>query len=1194
MKCPQCGAENQLKNKFCPECGCRLTASAAEPRIELVKKEIPATLVQKIRLTKDAASQERKNVTVVFTDISGFTSLSEKLDPEELTLLMNDCFKKLSTCIYRYEGIIDKFIGDCIMAIFGAPITHEDDPERAVLACLDMQTALDEINGRLDPAIKKLAIHSGINSGEVIAGKIGSDLQMEYTVMGDTVNVAQRLKDIAAPGTILVGPETYDRTRYAFQYQIREPVALKGKAETVRTYQVIGRAWGTEFGPTAFHSDLIGRKEELELLKNASRRLRQGKSSIILLKGEIGVGKSRLLYEFKKHLSVSAEPLTIIDDRGLSYESSIPFKSFADSIFRYLTLGTEKLPDDPGPVIRSRVKELLADAEGDAGPYLYRVLGLKLTEAEMDKIRFLDSHSLQLQIFLAASQLFEKIAAIQPLVIIIDDIQWFDSASLELISFLLAGVKNNNVAFYFSYRVSDMAPIKPFLAALEKDYPDCRTEIVLGNLDAEDSRRLIDHLTADRLPESVCRYIIEKSSGNPFFIEEIARNIMESGRLEKPEALAADEIAIPGSIESAITARIDGLPREAKYLLKIASIIGRSFPRALLEEVVKEKEILDHTEELEKKEFLVRMIKDQHVHYAFRHPLFHEVSYHSILKSERTVYHRLIAETLEKRVQKEIEGYYAILGHHYLQAQDPVRALPYLKQAGDEAAGLYANDEALRLYGLALDIAAEDQERTELLIKMAGILLLTGRLQEAKKHLESALALNPNPAQQALINTRRAKILEITGHTDETIALFEQILNSAPERTSPFLITVYYDFASVVLEARSDYARSRQLVDAGLALAGQIKDQRLIAEGLRTMGQLLYRQGAGREALEYLIRAGEYFNQLKDQAGLAGLHLLTASVYRMQGDLKHAIASAQQAIEGFERIGNRRLAAIGHNNLGTYYDLTGDQDQALIHYEKSLAVRQLLGDRKGEAIAYSNLALIKEQQGETETALKYFLQALTIMEEINDVRGIINTELSLFKIHLSRMELDEAKRLMDRLQAQSRSLQDKLQLSDIMHDQGYYYLVTGDLDRAREILDQALELVDQETDRHRRVNILNTRIEVALQQSDSRALIMAQEAFTASKQSQMKKQEIISRRLLGTAQIRYGDREEGLRQLREGLRLSEQYRLPVETAYLLAELGQALGNEEGRDLLARSRDLFRRSGIELEARRVDAWLRGHD
>src|SRR4030042_2466260 len=368
MKCPGCGAENPPKNKFCGECGAKLIA-ASQDRIDLVRKDIPESLVKKILLTKDNIEKERKDVTVIFADISGFTSMSEKLDPEELTNIMNECFRKLSTMVYRYEGIIDKFIGDCIMAIFGAPVTHEDDPERAILACLDMQNALDDININLKAGFKTLTIHSGVNTGKVIAGKVGSDLQMDYTVMGDTVNVAQRLKDLSPPSTIYVGPETYNRARHAFDFMPLEPTRLKGKIETIRPYETLGRKLGSEYGSGAIHSDLIGRDQEMEQLKKGVDALTEKKSAIHIIKGEMGVGKSRLLYEFKKYLTITARNVTLLDSRGISYESSIPLKSFSDTIRSFLLSGDNRPADMNDSVIKHRLQQLIAD-DKEIIPYL--------------------------------------------------------------------------------------------------------------------------------------------------------------------------------------------------------------------------------------------------------------------------------------------------------------------------------------------------------------------------------------------------------------------------------------------------------------------------------------------------------------------------------------------------------------------------------------------------------------------------------------------------------------------------------------------------------------------------------------------------------------------------------------------------------------------------------------------------------
>lgn len=1192
MKCPQCGAENQTKNKFCPECGCSLQTAASHNRIELVKKEIPESLVHKIKLTKDSIQKERRNVTVAFTDISGFTTMSELLDPEELTLLMNDCFKNLSMMVYRYEGIIDKFIGDCIMAIFGAPITHEDDPERAILACLDMQLALNEINARLDPAIKKLAIHSGINSGEVIAGKIGSDLQMEYTVMGDTVNVAQRLKDIAQSGTVLVGPETYNRAKYAFDFLSQDPVQLKGKLETVKTFEVVGRKWGSEYGLSAFRSDLVGRDKEFDKLKSGLQDFLNKKASISLIKGDIGVGKSRLLYEFKKHLAVAAPQLTIFDDRGLSYESSIPFKSFSDCIARYLTARETKTSENPDQLIRARVRELLGVEADDIGPYIYKLLGLELTASETEKVRFLDGHSLQLQIFLAVAALFERSAAAAPAIIIIDDIQWYDSASLELINFLIAGVKQNTISFVLSYRLGYVDPIQKFLDGIRGNYGAVTTEINLVNLSPDDSLRLIDNLVGGKLSEQLKKFILEKSSGNPFFIEEIVRNIIESGRLAQAGTLTERDIHIPGSIDAAITSRIDGLDKEAKYLLKIAAILGRSFPRALLEEIVREKEILIHVDDLEHAEFLVRINKNNQPHYAFRHPLFQEVGYNSILKSERVIYHKIIAETIETKFQGRLEGYYATLAEHYYQCHNLEKAVPYSIKAGDEAAGLYANEEALINYQKALRNAGSGPDRNAVLEKIADIQFLTGQVEEARKNYQSLLDQAADPLTKARIAGQIAWILENTGQLDESIALLEKTIKGIAHIESPVLITLNNKLATILIEAKADHQKALDLIEKSLRIAEQIGDKTLMAEGRRMKGHALYRMGAGREALAVLQEAIQLFEAENNQAGLASLYVLMASVCRMLGDLNHAILYGQKGIEGNQRIGNRRMVAVGYNNLGTYYDLDGDPEKALHYYEKTLAIRRILGDKKGEAIAYSNMGILKNQIGEIEAAVEYFIKTKEIMEEINDVRGMIHTYHSLAKIYSRRDQRDTALDYLNRAATLGRNVDDHLLQIDIHEQFGVFYTEFGDLEKAGVEIQTACDLARSEQDKFRLYYVLVDLTEYLFMRKDPKALESAQEAVTVIRELKVQKEEADALRILGKIQaLLSGEYDRGLETVRQALAMAEGsgYKMIIPLCQeTLGEILLAKGDpDRAREYLIPAREHFVRISDVRMTRKID-------
>lgn len=1157
MRCPKCGAENPLKNKFCGECGTRMQ-SVASDRMEIVKKDIPESLLKKINLTKDTVQKERRDVTVVFADISGFTTMSEKLDPEELTLLMNECFRKLGAMVYRYEGIIDKFIGDCIMAIFGAPVTHEDDPERAILACLDMQSALNEINENLDPALKKLTIHAGVNTGEVIAGKIGSDLQMEYTVMGDTVNTAQRLKDIALSGSSLVGPETYNRSRHAFDFMALEPVHLKGKEEKVRPYEVIGRKWGSEFGLGAVHSDLIGRDSELTHLKTGYTQLRKGRSSIYIIKGEIGVGKSRLLFEFKKFITISAPDIALIESRGVSYESSIPLKTFADALRHYFMSGDISTADPREDIVKEKLRVVFPDEQeaGDVLPYLYRMMNMTLEPQDREKVEHLDSHALQLQTFLAVTSLFENITKNKPMLLIIDDIQWLETTTIELVNFLLPLIQQNRTSIYLCYRVGTILSIKKLLATIDREYKDLVQEIEIRNLSAEYSAQLIDNLIGQEIPEQLKAYIIARSGGNPFFIEEIVRRIIESGAMKQKD-ITSETIQIPGSIDAAVTSRIDSLGKEPKYLLRIASIIGRSFPQELLEHVVKDREIYQHIDDLVASEFLVNIKKDNKPFYAFRHAMFQEVAYKGLLKSERTIYHKLIAETIENDFTEKIEGYFASLAYHYHHSGNVKKALQYSIKAGDEAAGLFANEEALGFYNQALASAETNETRAALLEKIADIELLIARIQNAHDHFARALELEEDISARARLIERIARVLEQTGRLDESIAVMEKGVRTMEGADSPGLVTLLYTLSNILLESKAETQRAAELVDQGLAIARKLKDRRLYAEGLRAKAHTLWRQGKNQEALDLVKESQVIYEELNDVKVMPFVLLLVAAIHRAVGNVTAAIEYVKQAIEYGERIGNKRVLAMCYNNIGAYYSFLGEHLMAIDYTRKNVMIRERIGDKKGEGIGLMNIGLMYKYLGQHDKVLDAYLRALDLFESINEIRSTITAYELIGSFYVSHGNKEKALELYNKSYEMAKKTGDPALIADAFFRYGDYYLDVADLERAEEYLNKTQETLSDTADMHILSDLYSDFADLYIRRKDPRAVEYAEKALTYAVESKIKNNEMLAMRNLGRAQaLVAGNIDEGLRNIKRSVSIAVEGSAVEQYAHGLFALGE--------------------------------------
>ncbi len=1159
MKCPKCKAENPPKNKFCGECGYRLQTSIKEDRMDIIKKDIPESLVKKIILTKDTIEKERKDVTVIFADISGFTTMSEKLDPEELTILMNKCFRRLGVMIYRYEGIIDKFIGDCIMAIFGAPVTHQDDPERAILACLDMQNALKEINDNLDSSLEKLTIHSGINTGVVIAGKVGSDLQMDYTVMGDTVNVAQRLKDISPPGSILIGKETYDRSRHAFDFMPYEPVQLKGKKEKVTPFEVIGRKWGSEFGLGAVHSDIIGRNQEIDALRHGYTDLTKTRSSVFVIKGEIGVGKSRLFYEFKKFLTMSAPDIALIDSRGISYESSIPLKSFADSLRHFLYADVSSGLEISETPIRERLKSLLADEADDITPYLLKMMNMTLDKDQMEKVLHLDSHSLQLQIFLAVATLFEKVTAESPLILMIDDIQWLDSTTVEIVNFLLPMVKKNKFSLYLSYRIGDISNIQALLDTIFDEYKDYAIELDLKNLDPEYSSQLIDNLASQEISESLRKFIIAKSGGNPFFIEEIVRRLIESGKLAKGDKLAPDSIQIPGSIDAAVTSRIDNLNKEAKYLLKIASIVGRSFPQELLKEIVKEKESYQHIDELEAAEFLVKINKENEIFYAFRHALFQEVAYNSLLKSERIIYHKVIAETIEEKFKEKIDSYLGALVHHYYTGKIFDKALHYSIKAGDEAAGLYANEEALSYYNQALSVAEDQPQKALILEKIGDIEFMIGRVEDSLKHYREANKLAKDKSQEAHSIAKIAKVLEQIGKLDESIDIMYKAIKATEGSETPGVVELHYNLSNILIESKAESEQAMTLVDKGIAIAKKICDKHFQAEGMRAKAHILWRLGKNEETLGLLKKAQAIYEELGEIKVLPYLFLLVAAVYRAMGNINAAIEFVRKTIDIAKKIGDRRVMAMGYNNIGVYYVFLGDYQTSIDFTEKNVEIRRQLADKKGEGIGLMNIGLTYRYLGKYEIVLDYYNKAKDLFESINDIRCTITVYKLIASVLMLKKHTKEARAYFEKALKIAKTTKEKGLVGEALFSYGEYFCDIGDLKKAQGLYEQAEPMLLECDDKHMLSELYASWADIYIKTQDGKALQYAEKSLKYGLETKIKNTEIRSLRIFGRAQALVGDNPpEGIKNIKRSIGIAKEINGLTQMAHSLYALGEVL------------------------------------
>lgn len=539
---------------------------------------------------------ERKQVTVMFADISGFTAMSEKLDPEEVRSMINGCFERLGAVIDQYGGHIDKFIGDEIMALFGAPVAHENDPERALRAALDMMAALETFNAEhADMIPKPLKLHFGINSGLVIAGGIGTHQRQDYSVMGDTVNLAARLEDLSEAGEILVGEDTYRLTAPLFQFETRPPVRVKGKEKPVQVYRVERAKVGASQmrGIEGLYSPMVGRQGEFTRAKALLDHFETGQGGVLSIIGDAGLGKSRLTQELEEYYGDMSQ-IHWAEGHALSYGESASYLVARAVLRHLLRIAPDAPPSEASQILRDEVHSLLPAQIQEIYPLLAYLLDLPLDEESAQRLKYLEGDMLHQRLFQTVQQLLLAQAKQTPLVLVWDDLHWGDPSSLALLESLLPLTRQCRLALALVYRPVRDGRVWAFHQRLQERLGDAHQIIELAPLSHVESSQLLDNLLGlSDLPAKIRQLILNKAEGNPFYIEEVIRSLLDSGRLVRTtEGLSwqasanLEDVSLPDTLQGVIMSRIDRLDPESKRTLQVASVIGRNFPYRLLAQVV--------------------------------------------------------------------------------------------------------------------------------------------------------------------------------------------------------------------------------------------------------------------------------------------------------------------------------------------------------------------------------------------------------------------------------------------------------------------------------------------------------------------------------------------------------------------------------------------------------------------------------
>jgi class 3 adenylate cyclase/tetratricopeptide (TPR) repeat protein len=992
-QCAACGTPAPQEAKFCMACGASLEPAAFPAQPLAAPAEPPP-------VQRATPADERRQVTVLFADLSGYTAVSERMDPESVKALVDGALKRLGEEVTRYGGTVDKYIGDNVMAIFGAPVAHEDDEERAVRSALGMQAAMDEINaGLMARHGASFQLRVGINTGEVLAGAVGDG----YTVIGDTVNVAARLQAAGRPGTVTVGERTYRATEGEVEYRTLDPLHLKGKAEPVPAWEAVGLVAAQPARRTRTRSatPLVGRDDELSLMESLyGRVVRERRPHLVTLVGQAGVGKSRLLHEFRQRVEQLAEEEPAFrEGRCLPYGSGVVYWALGEVIRADAEILDEDSAEKAWEKIKDYACDLLLEDEEERdvierrAALVARLLGIDVSD-EAAPIERDDPQKLRESFFSAVRATMEARTGRQPLVLAFEDIHWADHGMLDLIEYLAQWVRGPLLLLCLAR--DELLEHRPAWGGGRRG----ATSIFLDPLTDEETRELVTALLhpGSMDTEMAAEAVATRAGGNPFFAEEMARMLAEGETIEMAE--------LPGTVQALLAARLDSLEPHERQLVQQAAVVGRTFWEGSLAGVARAAgfDLHDALTSLEEKDLVVPSTGTQlagEPEYAFKHVLIRDVAYGMLPKSVRSTKHFEVGQFIEDRMGDRTDEVVTVLAEHYGRAAllaeeagipendlEPLheKALHFLESAGDAAALLYSNPEAFKHYKAAREIRCPH-----------------------------------DPARLARIGEKQGDVALRMGRVDAAIEVWDECL---------------------------EFHRSQE-------------DLRRMGDLHRKIGAGLWHKGERKQALDHYQKGTNLLKDGPPCLELVRLYEEAAWLYMHAGDNMLAIYASEKALRLAERLGETRAASRAHGIFGRVFGRIGDSAKARENLERSVELAR--GSDEGETIR-ALLALgnhLEISDADYDAAGASYTEALTIAQRVGDLPAQVELHAALAQLAVYRADWEAVEVFTDDSAelAEREGLVGKLCLP--YASRGLLRWRSGEWDAAEHSFRRAAELADQ-------------------------------------------------------------------------------------------------------------------------------------
>lgn len=998
--CPKCGTITPATGKFCKACGHNLKEPKETPSVDYSEPQsyTPKHLADKILTTRSSIEGERKLVTVFFADVANYTSVSEKLDPEEVHQIMDGAFKILMDEIHKYEGTINQFTGDGVMALFGAPVAHEDHAQRACYAALSIQEALGAYGDKIEKDTGvEFKMRVGLNSGPVIVGAIGNDLRMDYTAVGDTTNLSSRMESMARPGTVLVSGNTHRLVRDFFEFESLGKIEVKGKKEPQEAFELIKTGEvATRIGASIARglTRFVGRKSSMATLLDAFDRVQSGSGQVVGLLGEAGVGKSRLLLEMRNMLPQGE--YSYLEGRCLQYGGSMAYLPVLDILRSYLDIKE----GDREFLIKKKMEEKILGLDEklkNVIPPFQDLLSLKVDDEGFTKLEPKEKRE---RTFEALRDILVRGSQERPLILTVEDIHWIDKTSEEFLNYMIGWLPNTPIMLLLLYRPEYTHPWG------SKSY---YTKVGLDQLGTTSSGELVKAILEEgEVAPELRQLILNRAAGNPLFMEEFTHTLLENGSIERKDEKyilsgKASDIQVPDTIQGIIAARLDRLEENLKRTMQVASVIGRDFAFRILQTITgMREELKSYLLNLQGLEFIYEKNLFPELEYIFKHALTQEVAYNSLLLKRRKEIHAKIGRAIEELYAERLEEFYEMLAYHYSRSDSLEKACRYSRLSGEKAEANYSHREALDFYKGAIDLlnrlpetAENKREKLEILFLMRLPLMFLGYPEGTLGLLQEGERLSKELGdERSLARFYNAMGLYYSHKGDPLLGIkySEDAFKEARKNRDIELMAPLAFGLSVPYVAAGEYYKIVDMAPDVIDLIEKTERESDFFSGggnpysllCSYCGQSMGLLGAFDEGKAFLEKGLRNADRMNDLIALGLVEMQYGHFCLTKGDWKPSKEHFEKGIKHSEEAKHAVVSALCWSGLGYACAMLGDPETGKRHAEKGIEIHRDSGVEMSLSLSHFHLGWIHLDLGDLKNARSLAEEALRLSQKNNE------------------------------------------------------------------------------------------------------------------------------------------------------------------------------------------------------------------